>query len=249
MSSAPNQRLPQSAPYQNPGHYVHTPAQPNVYSQPAVPVQQPAQCSAGVQQQRQSGLGQAHQQQDGQGIQRHLHSAGSGQSVVSNNVYSAGQLDIPVMSAPPTGATPFTPVYDYYMDSNGKPCKVLRVPEMKTEFRCSPTSGRVYTIQIPASPVAPASPEMKQYEWRCNPQTGDRYQIEVGTVLRTAAQPQQQQVTPDQHQGQEDSLREQLQDKVKGISKLIESGVTKKSNNPRYFAKKCPAKWAKKSDC
>ena len=154
---------------------------------------------------------------------------------------------------------------------------------MRTEYRCSPSTGQVYTVQVPIKAVSSPLPETKKYEWRCNPQTGERFQVEVTSQSQSpfptnqpqhsqSAQPpaySHQQVTPQQNtsglttsasaplhggqhqgqhqqQGQDITLREQLQDKVKGISRLIDDGVTKKPAKPLDFAKKCPAKWAKK---
>ena len=103
-----------------------------------------------------------------------------------NQVYQPQQFStpvqsIPVVSAPPPGAQAFSPVYDYFVDVNGRTCKVLRQPQAtpptRTEYRCSPQTGRLYTIQVPVPTLTP--PPVKKYEWRCNVQTGQRYQVEV----------------------------------------------------------------------
>ena len=220
---------------------------------------------------------------------------------------------IPVLPAPPVGAQSFTPVYDYFVDTNGQTCKVLRQPQFtppsRTEFRCSPLTGRMFKVQVPVKPMSP--PPAKKYEWRCNVQTGERWQVEVPAQpqsaqmsgplqqlsAQNAGQPQQQLAQgsgqPQQHQsppwsgprsghpqpgvtpqsmfpqsdvhpqqqlrhhqhgdqGQQQphspggDFNQQLQNKVKGIVKLYEGGVTKKAVKPIDFAKKGSAKWAKK---
>ena len=52
----------------------------------------------------------------------------------------------------------------------------------RTEFRCSPTSGRRWQVQIPVTnPAAPPFTPAPQpcYEWRFHPHTGERYQVQV----------------------------------------------------------------------
>ena len=213
-----------------------------------------------------------------------------------------GTSNVPVVSVPPRGSTPVNPIYDFYVDSAGQTCRVLRssqqATQYKTEYHCSPTSGRLYTKQVPVR--SGPSPARSKLEWRCNPETGERYQVEVpmpqlspqpanqvqyppAAVLGYASQPlpsmmhhtpqsgttpmpapgslpatqqgqshhphgvgshgQQQPPQP----GQGDSFSQQLQDKMKGIVRLVEGGVTKVSTKPIDYAKKCTAKWAKKA--
>ena len=114
----------------------------------------------------------------------------------AGNTILGGQ-NIPVMSAPPPGAQPFSPTYDYYVDARGKTCKVLRQPEFvpptKTEFRCSPLSGRRYTVQVPVQPNTP--PQVTRFEWRCNAVTGEMYRVEV-TIPQQSSQTQGQMQQP-----------------------------------------------------
>ena len=204
--------------------------------------------------------------------------AGGNRNFNAGNVGQGGRHDLPIMSAPPPGATAFTPVFDYYVDSTGQACKVLRqpacTPPTRTEFRCSPGSGRVYTVQVPVQQST--TPKAKTYEWRCNPRTGERYQVESSSVHVQASggqflqphgqqgqlpalpwsapgpAPQQanllQQNFHPQPQAQQSPVGfdQQLQNKVSGIVKLCEGEVTKKALKPLDFAKKASAKWAKK---
>ena len=47
----------------------------------------------------------------------------------------------------------------------------------RTEFRCSPTTGKVWTVQVPVQ-VSTQPPETVM-EWRVHPYTGERYQVPV----------------------------------------------------------------------
>ena len=102
----------------------------------------------------------------------------------NNYVGGAASLDnqhIPVMNAPLVGAQP---IYEYVVDINGKTCTVLRQTQphslTRTEYRCSPQSGRVYPVQVPVQPTPPQTlPSVKRYEWRCDPHTGFKYQVEL----------------------------------------------------------------------
>ena len=132
----------------------------------------------------------------------------------------------------------------------------------KSEFRCSPTTGRVYTVQVPvtgsqvcAPAVTQQTPPQAVFEWRCNPHTGELFRVQVGPphveqqVIHVA---QHQQYPASQYQsntpGEEGSqnFSKQLQKKVKVIVNLCEGGSTKKQNKLLEFAKKCPVGWAKK---
>ena len=199
------------------------------------------------------------------------------------------------MAAPPRGSRPFSPVYDYFVDATGQTCKVLRTPQLpqtKTEYRCSPRTGKLFTVQVPVT--ATTTPPVSKYlEWRCNPVTGERHQVEVTSDQHTPhsptyphaaagsmgqvgpsqqyippqqlpqlgpghqtgrLQPQAQQELPCGHAQRhpvgataDGTFNQQLQDKVKGIVRLVESGVTNKPAKTMDFAKKCSAKWAKKT--
>ena len=49
--------------------------------------------------------------------------------------------------------------------------------QYRTEFRCSPTTGRQWSVQVPVMPSTPAT--QQTYEWRCDAQTGERYRVLV----------------------------------------------------------------------
>ena len=51
--------------------------------------------------------------------------------------------------------------------------------QYRTEYRCSPTTGRQWSIQVPVDPSTDIPATQQCYEWRINAQTGDRYQILV----------------------------------------------------------------------
>ena len=140
----------------------------------------------------------------------------------------------------------------------------------RTEYRCSPQSGRVYSVQVPVqsspTPPTPVQPA-KQYEWRCDSQTGRTYQVElpaiqqpsVGQLLPPHHPPwsnlrsRHGQLGATSHQQQQclgtDDFNQQLQKQMTGIVKLCESGggVTKKAMKILDFAKKGSTKWAKKA--
>ena len=230
--------------------------------------------------------------------QPHQQPGNTGSTSFGGRASHTGDPNVPVVSAPPRGSTPITPVYDYYVDGAGQTCKVLRfsqqVPQYKTEYRCSPGSGTLYTTQILVE-ATETPPARNKLEWRCNPVTGERYQVEI-PISHMSPQPSHQTQYPPaanaghvrqhQHQSvqgqlntaqlgtsfpaafpvgqghlhhqvlgshgqqhqhqQEGTFSQQLQDKMKGIARLVEGGVTKMPARPIDFAKKCSAKWAKK---
>ena len=92
---------------------------------------------------------------------------------------------VPLVSALPQGTVQ---EFDYYTDQAGRLCRVIKPcyqpTHFRTEYHCSPTSGRLYTKQVPMPPVQ--SPVRTKFEWRCNPDTGDRYQVEVPVPHDTA---------------------------------------------------------------
>ena len=213
----------------------------------------------------------SHEQQPSQYSQN---LTGHSQPTPVYNQQPAQHIDdsVPVLPAPPPGARAFTPVYDYFVDGTGRTCKVLRQPcqrpVTRTEFRCSPQSGRVYSVQVPAQPVTPVLE--KQYEWRCHPQTGERFRVEIssqpqvthgppyvaahqgahhGLQGAVASQDQFPFPTPQHHQVSQSpgQLDQQHHNDVQGIVKLCEGGVTKKTSKVLDFAKKASVKWAKKA--
>ena len=64
--------------------------------------------------------------------------------------------------------------------------------QYRTEFRCSPTTGRQWSVQVPvdAPVVNPSAATAAQpvYEWKRDPKTGERWQV----ILATKSQPQYQ---------------------------------------------------------
>ena len=55
---------------------------------------------------------------------------------------------------------------------------VQTTPVYRTEFRCSPTTGRQWQVQVPIQQSSPPQPVIK-LEWRTNPVTGQMYQVQV----------------------------------------------------------------------
>ena len=124
---------------------------------------------------------------------------------------------------------PISPVYDYFQDSAGKVFKVPRkqeqTPQTRKEFRCSPLTGEVYTVDVPIhqhherTPVLPSVNKQQPYfsapsRMYNDDETGD--------------------------------FEKEIQNKVSGIVQLCNSG---KKNNIKSldFAKQASAKWAKKT--
>ena len=67
---------------------------------------------------------------------------------------------------------------------------VVTPQQYRTEFRCCPSTGRQWTVQIPITSPAPNPPPVKPtLEWRIHPHTGERYQVQVPGITTT---PQQQ---------------------------------------------------------
>ena len=87
------------------------------------------------------------------------YNGGSQQGHVSSQPYSANSFGY-VQQQPSQGCAPPT----------NHPA--VSTVQYKTEYRCSPTTGRLYTVQ-----VATESPVQPLREWRCHPVTGERYQV------------------------------------------------------------------------
>ena len=151
---------------------------------------------------------------------------------------------------------------------------VQTAPVYRTEFRCSPTTGRQWQVQVPIQQSPPPQPVIKnKYEWRTNPLTGQMYQVQVPSqaVVNTPVGGQHQrgvsqvlhphvqavQDQPQHHQshlhdtlqqqaGDQSSLSQQVNDRVAGIVSLMGGGSSgKKQSRIIDNAKKCPARWAK----
>ena len=147
----------------------------------------------------------------------------------------------------------------------------------RTEYRCSPTTGRQWQVQVPVSPPPP------QYrkEWRIHPLTGVTHQVQVpiqSSANRSAFA--QQPVTPQpstgcsqqgatqsrhdpsadvsaqhlqqsflNHSEQQSNTSLSKQDRVAGIVSLLDGhgGITKKQPKVLEYAKTCPTKWSKQA--
>ena len=91
--------------------------------------------------------------------------------------------------------------YDWVTDSAGRQT-LMRTPlvqqqpsqhrpapqQYRTEFRCSPTTGTQWSIQVPVTSNFVPSPQAVHptYEWRINPNTGVRYQVQIQANLAPA---------------------------------------------------------------
>ena len=148
--------------------------------------------------------------------------------------------------------------------------------QFRTEFRCSPTSGRQWTVQVPITPVANPHAVQSKTEWRIDPQTGERWQVLTPSTdpLRQSSnqqspynfvQPstgvapnlssnshvetsQQFNQSSSQLLDQSNDVSLSRQERVAGIVSLLEGGgVTKKVPKVLELAKKCPTKWSKQA--
>ena len=85
-------------------------------------------------------------------------------------------------------------LYEYLQGSDGRQYRVLKsaaipvtpvqqAPSTRLEYRCSPTSGRLYQVRVPVIPqVCPTSSSLSpcgQYTWQRDPRTGLLYQTLV----------------------------------------------------------------------
>lgn len=141
--------------------------------------------------------------------------------------------------------------------------------QYRTEFRCSPTTGRQWTIQVPVQTSVHSQAAEPVLEWRIHPSTGERYQVPVQLQSQQQRQydpvnhqhPQQVSTTPVgqqhhqgptldsshlQHHDQSSNNSMARQEHVAGIVSLMDSGAgTRKAPNMIEFAKKCPTRWSK----
>ena len=177
------------------------------------------------------------------------------------------------------------PLYEYLQGSDGRQYKVLKstalpvspvqqVPSTRLEYRCSPTSGRLYQVRVPVVPtVSPALSPQGHYTWHRDPRSGLMYQIPVPQHHRVENLPvpgpsvQQPQVyhqgdgTPAGHHVSGQVIQQQVQgsqqlhqlsrsysgnvqDRVQGITNLSEREGGVKRPKLIDYVKKCPVKWA-----
>ena len=173
--------------------------------------------------------------------------------------------------------TPFPPTHQAAFSSH--PGQQQPVPQLiatppqqyRTEFRCSPSTGRQWTVQVPVcSQSVPGPPAVAPptYEWRIDRHTGEKFQVPVAGQ-NGGQTPQFANNTPSgQHQftshvSRLDSSRLQSEtivndqtsnstltshERVAGIVSLLEGGGgTKKGPKVIEFSKKCPTKYSKQA--
>ena len=161
---------------------------------------------------------------------------------------------------------PYQPVHPYQPGQD-----LMQQVQYKLEYRCSPTSGKVFQVYVPIQPCHVQHTPI-HYEWRCDPRTGETYQVPVKNLSEATPQPNQQisslpvaplppvqQPThyPWSNQSPVEQSAEQQQqlhlqsvqqveghDRNRGILELTDRGAIKKSK-VIDFARKCPVKWAK----
>ena len=149
-------------------------------------------------------------------------------------------------------------------------------PQYRTEFRCSPSTGRQWTVQVPvntqSTPSVPAA-VLPTYEWRIDPHTGEKFQVPV--TGQSSLQGQTPQLVNKSIHGQHQYIgtspdvtrrdNSQLQsasrvldqssnstlsshERVAGIVSLLEGGGgSKKGPKVIEFSKKCPTKYSKQA--
>ena len=140
------------------------------------------------------------------------------------------------------------------------------------EYRCSPTSGRVWQERIPITPPA-ANNHAYHLEWRIHPTSGQTYQVEVPTVYESNVSRYADSSYEKRHdkcnqhsqgfsplvsheQPTPGILRQQTQSRMDNSTFHTElSGINRidKSNNRRQsrvvdLARLCPVKWAKSTN-
>ena len=132
--------------------------------------------------------------------------------------------------------------------SDGRQVSVLRTPAPQTpatrlEYRCSPTSGRLYQVQVPVQQqsqrIQVPSQQVSQQQlpvpavnqWRYDRVTGSHYQVPVQTqpeMLPDPAQPHHQHHSQYVSPGTRPFAQE-VKERVAGIVSLVEGGATQKS--------------------
>ena len=68
---------------------------------------------------------------------------------------------------------PYQPVHHYQPGQD-----LMQQVQYKLEYRCSPTSGKVFQVYVPIQPCHVQHTPI-HYEWRCDPRTGETYQVQV----------------------------------------------------------------------
>ena len=161
------------------------------------------------------------------------------------------------------------PDYEVLYTADGRQVSVPRTsvpqqPVTRLEYRCSPTSGHLYQVQVPVAqqpnvqnnPPPQVAPQHLQtpaaYEWRYDQVTGAPYQVPVqqdasqprhGPPLGAVLPQQPSQTTSHGHGAGQ--YAQEVKERVAGIVSLVEGGAANKSKKIIDYAKKCPAKWAK----
>ena len=136
------------------------------------------------------------------GVQGAPHATPTGQAgQKSQQTYPT--LQPPFQQQPFVPQTPHQQVPDQHPPLQPSPAQQQPV-SYRTEFRCSPTSGRQWQVQVPlANPPPPTPPPQFRNEWRIHPHTGTTYQVQVPIqqVVQPVPPPQQlvQQILPPQH--------------------------------------------------
>ena len=125
------------------------------------------------------------------------------------NYYTQAAGNIPTRTAPVLGVQQSNSEYEYFVGADGGMCRGLKTPAPAPavvhkpthwENRWSPTTGRLYQVQVPATPPvgmpAPphhqATPAIQPPIWRFDPITGQPYQSAPNVSLHN----QQQSVFP-----------------------------------------------------
>ena len=187
--------------------------------------------------------------------------------------------EVPTRPAPAYVAQQPVPEYEYFVGQDGMMCRVPKTPpppvvpvaapqSFNWVNRWSPTTGRMYQVQVPVAAPAPTPappPSMQliqQQTWRYDPVSG--LPCSQATMPPSQQQPahHRQTVSPHQHLQQSyfpsggadpahssvaaDNSRDgQLREKLKGIVSLVEMGDGLKKEKLIDHIKKCPTKWSK----
>ena len=173
--------------------------------------------------------------------------------------------------------TPFPPIQQAAFSSHPgqqQPVhQLIATPpqQYRTEFRCSPSTGRQWTVQVPVcSQSVPGPPAVvpPSYEWRIDRHTGEKFQVPVAGQNSGQTPQFANNTSSGQHQftsdvSRLDSSRLQSEtrvndqtsnstltshERVAGIVSLLEGGGgTKKGPKVIEFSKKCPTKYSKQA--
>ena len=184
-----------------------------------------------------------------------VHHSGS-QSQVFTPVQPSVHDNIPVRQAVAPDGQSFTPVYDYFVGSDGVPYKVLRqpqptaIPQTKIEYRCRPDTGELYQVQVPVTPVPPVQGNFhQQLAGRQFQYSGHNTDLNQGLPWQSGQRQSHQlsQGVSSTAAGSNQSMSRQIQDSVQGIVNIVENRGAAKTVKLLDYVKRCPAKWAKDS--